>query len=207
MAPDTPGVIDMQQLPEQGVPLMPNRTIYVADVDVPIFEKAQKLVGDNLSAAIAHALRTFVEREEAKQSGYEEITVKVGKGRPYLQQQFRGLLIARRRLRIGNDARILTINIYQTARGRFAVYTKNQPDWSGWSNQWSKKSGKGKHWGDWDWSQGDQTSYDWSAYYEDDEYRLDVYDTLDELKENIPEELFDTITRFLKGGDVEILDI
>ena len=41
---------------------MPNRTIYVADVDLPIFEKAQKLAGDNLSAAIAQALHYFVEK-------------------------------------------------------------------------------------------------------------------------------------------------
>src|ERR1700682_6812997 len=108
MASDTPGVIDMQQLPEQGVPLMPNRTIYVADANVSIFEKAQKLAGDNLSAAIAHALRSFVEREEARQSGYEDITIKVGKGHPYLQQQFRGRLLAKRHLKIGNEARILT---------------------------------------------------------------------------------------------------
>ncbi|HLX55390.1 MAG TPA: EXLDI protein [Ktedonobacteraceae bacterium] len=189
---------------------MPNRTIYVADADVPVFEKAQKLAGDNLSAAIAHALRTFVEREEAKQSGYEEVTVRVGKGRPYLQQQFRGRLIAKRRLNIGNEARLLTMNVYQTARGRFAVYTKNQPNWSAWSHHQSKKSGKGGNWNwdwDWDWSHGDQSSYDWSAYYEDNELRLDVYDTLDELKENIPEELYDAITRYLKGDDVEILDI
>ncbi|MBV9124589.1 MAG: EXLDI protein, partial [Planctomycetes bacterium] len=57
---------------------MPNRTIYIADADVPLFEKAQKLAGDNLSAAIASALRTFVEGEEARQGGYEDITVKVG---------------------------------------------------------------------------------------------------------------------------------
>ncbi len=191
---------------------MPNRTIYIADADLPTFEKAQKLAGDNLSAAIAHALRTFVEREEARQSGYEDITVKVGKGRPYLQQQFRGRLIAKRRLNIGNWARMLTINVYQTARGRFAVYTKNQPNWSGWSHRWSKKSGKG---GDVDvdvdvdvnWPPGNQSSYDWSAYYHDDELRLDVYDTLDELKENIPEELYDAITRYLRGDEVEILDI
>lgn len=191
---------------------MPNRTIYIADADLPTFEKAQKLAGDNLSAAIAHALRNFVEREEAKQSGYEDITVKVGKGRPYLQQQFRGRLIAKRRLNIGNWARMLTINVYQTARGRFAVYTKNQPNWSGWSHRWSKKSGKG---GDVDvdvdvdvnWPPRNQSSYDWSAYYQDDELRLDVYDTLDELKENIPEELYDAITRYLKGDEVEILDI
>jgi len=32
----------------KGNTIMPNRTIYVAGVDLPIFEKAQKLAGDNL---------------------------------------------------------------------------------------------------------------------------------------------------------------
>ena len=196
----------MTDLSGQGVPIMPNKTIYIADADVPVFEKAQKLAGDNLSAAIAHALRSFVEREEARQSGYEDITVKVGKGRPYLQQQFSGRMIAKRRVNMGNEARQLTINVYQTAKGRFAVYTKNQPNWSGWSQRWSKKSSKGWDW-NWDWSSGSHSSQDWSAYYEDTELRLDVYDTLEELKENMPEELYDAITRYLKGDDVEILDI
>jgi len=57
------------------------------------------------------------------------------------------------------------------------------------------------------WPPRNQSSYDWSAYYHDDELRLDVYDTLDELKENIPEELYDAITRYLRGDEVEILDI
>src|SRR5205085_4378661 len=140
----------MEQLLRQGVPIMPNRTIYVADADMPIFEKAQKLAGDNLSAAIAHALRSFVEREEVKLSGFEDITVKVGKGRPFLQKQFRGRLLAKRHIRISNDARMLTMNVYQTAKGRFAVYTKNQPNWSGWSRKGSKQSGKGRSdWADW----------------------------------------------------------
>jgi EXLDI family protein len=187
---------------------MPNRTIYIADADVPLYEKAQKLAGDNLSAAIAHALRAFVEREEARQSGFEDITIKVGKGHPYIQQQFRGRLLAKRHLKMANEPRMLTMSVYQTAKGRFAVYTRNQPNWSGWAGRWSKKSGKGgnRDW-DWDWSHGDKSSYDWSAYYEDTEMRLDVYDTLDDLKENIPEELYDAITLYLRGGEVEILDI
>src|SRR5437868_14670674 len=110
----TPGAPTMEQLLQRGVSIMPNRTIYVADADMPIFEKAQKLTGDNLSAAIAHALRAFVEREEAKQSGFEDITIQVGRGRPFLQKQFRGRLLARRHIRIGNEARMLTMNVYQT---------------------------------------------------------------------------------------------
>jgi EXLDI family protein len=182
---------------------MPNRTIYVADADLPIFEKAQKLAGDNLSAAIAQALHYFVEKEEAKRSGFEEITVKVGKGLPYLTKQFRGRLLAKRRIRVQNATRLLTLVVYQTAKGRFAVYSKNTANWSDWSK--SSKLSKGSH-GDWDWD-NDWSNYDWSSYSEDDEHRLDVYDTLDDLKDNNTEELYESIVRYNNGEDVEILDI
>jgi EXLDI family protein len=181
---------------------MPNRTIYVADADLPIFEKAQKLAGDNLSAAVAQALHYFVEKEEAKRSGYEEITVRVGKGRPYLTKQFRGRVIGKRRIRVQNGTRLLTLVVYQTAKGRFAIYTKNTANWSDWSKS-SKKSAGDWNW-DWDY---DWSNYDWSSYFEDNELRLDVYDTLDELKDNIPEELYESIVRYNNGEDVEILDI
>ena len=42
---------------------------------------------------------------------------------------------------------------------------------------------------------------------EDDERRLDVFNTLDELKDAIPEELYTSIAQYLGGEDVEILDI
>src|SRR5215469_14987269 len=57
---------------------MPNKTIYVADADLPTFERAQELAGENLSATIACALRRFVKTEEARQQGFEEISLKVG---------------------------------------------------------------------------------------------------------------------------------
>ncbi|HEY6287781.1 MAG TPA: EXLDI protein [Ktedonobacteraceae bacterium] len=181
---------------------MPNRTIYVADADLPIFEKAQKLAGDNLSAAIAQALHYFVEKEEAKSSGFEEITVKVGKGRPYLTKQFRGRLLGKRRIRVQKGTRLLTLVVYLTAKGRFVIYTKNTASWSDWSKSSMTSAGD---W-NWDWDY-DWSNYDWSSYFEDDEHRLDVYNTLDELKDNIPEELYESIMRYNNGEDVEILDI
>ncbi len=184
---------------------MPNRTIYVADADLPIFEKAQKLAGDNLSAAIAQALRYFVEKEEAKKSGFEEITVKVGKGRPYLTKQFRGRALAKRRIQVQNGSRILTFVVYQTAKGRFALYTKNSANWFDWSHssKWSSKTSGDLNW-DWDYN---SSNNDWSSYFEEDERRLDVFDTLDELKDVLPEELYTSIAQYLGGEDVEILDI
>ncbi len=183
---------------------MPNRTIYVADADLPIFEKAQKLAGDNLSAAIVHALRIFVEKEEA------------------FTKQFRGRPLATRRLSIQNGARLLTLTVYQTAKGRFALYTRNTPNWANWSSRsrWPKRPKEGDvsvdinvdvNSEDWshsdDWSYVEQSWHDWASYYGDDEYRLDVFDTLDELKEHIPEELYEAIVRHVNGENVEILDI
>ena len=51
---------------------MPNKTIYVKDTDLPLFEKAEALGGETLSATIATALRRFVEVEEAKAGGMLE---------------------------------------------------------------------------------------------------------------------------------------
>ena len=57
---------------------MPNKTIYVSDDDLPLYQRAQELAGGSLSAALARALRRFVEMEEGRLEGYDEITVRVG---------------------------------------------------------------------------------------------------------------------------------
>jgi len=100
---------------------------------------------------------------------------------------------------------MLTIVVYQTAKGRFALYTKNTANWSDWSqsSKWSNKTSGEWNW-DWDY---DSSPYDWSSYFEGDERRLDVFESLDELKEVIPEELYTSIALYLGGEDVEILDI
>ena len=189
---------------------MPNRTIYVADADMPIFEKAQHLAGDNLSATIVQALRRFVETEEARVSGFEEITVRVGKGRPYLRKQFRGRLIAKRRWPVQGGTKWLGLVVYQTARGRFALHSRYTANWSGWSNRQGRASksnngGEGGMRSDWEWD-WDISSYDWSSSYED-EQRLEIFETLEDLKEAIPEDFYEAIAQYLRGGDIEILDI
>ncbi len=195
---------------------MANRTIYVADTDLPVFEKAQQLAGDNLSATIVQALRRFVETEEARSAGYEEITVHVGRGRPYVQKQFRGRPLAKRRTQLGNESRMLTLVVYQTIHGRLALYSKNSSvwDWSSYaSNRASKKSDKsyngGWDWGwdwDWDWSGSGESGR--KSAYEPDERRFDVYENLEALKVAIPEEMYESIAHHLQhGDDIEFLDI
>jgi EXLDI family protein len=190
----------------RGEATMPNRTIYVADADLPIFEKAQQLAGDNLSATIVQALRRFVEAEEARASGFQEITVAVGKGRPYVQKRFRGRLLTKRRLAMSSRARMLVLEIYQTAGGRFAVYSRNLPnwDWSGYSRHKHQKHGGGGDW-DWDW---DWSVSGWGEAFEPEERRLDVFENLEALKEAVPEEMYESVVRYLRqGDDIEFLDI
>ncbi|WP_376796720.1 EXLDI protein [Thermogemmatispora sp.] len=173
---------------------MPNRTIYVADADLPIFEKAQQLAGGNLSATIAAALRRFVEREEARRAGFEEITVRVGKvARVY--KRFWGRLLARGLTRQPERGREISYRVYQTRKGKFAVYIREGPDWSDW-RAWSRQS----------W-----LSRQWACWPQDYDYRLEIYDSLEDLCGHVPPELYEAVCQVVKADHeedgIEFLDI
>ena len=201
---------------------MPNKTIYVADSDLPVFERAQELAGENLSATIAEALRRFVEAEEARSRGFDEVRLKVGAHKTYTVIRFMGRELARRRSRDEESRRVTTQIVFQTARGRYALYTRVSPDWTSWGwggdwdldvdvdvdvdrtrgSRWRVRKGRDRFSGGMTWS-----GQDWSAWIEGDERRLDVYESLDELKPHIPEELFSAVTQAMRGEQDELLDI
>lgn len=188
---------------------MPNKTIYVADSDLPIFERAQTLAGENLSATIVQALRRFVEREEAQAQGYDTITLKVGKQMTYSQKQFTGRELARTRLP-DSEARALTLTIFQTAKGRFVLYTHSQPNWSAWTAQWDRDwDREGDNGGEQGRRQGRERAphFDWSAWSRGSAYDMEVYETLEELKPHVPDDLYAAATRAVSGETVEFLDI
>lgn len=180
--------------------MMPNRTIYVADADVPIFERAQELAGENLSATIAAALRRFVAAAEARNSGFEEVTVKVGKN-VHSYKRFMGRLLAKGRIRSQDYTREVSYSVFQTQKGKLVVYIKDYPNWNYWSDA-------GKHYKDWsycNWSQRDWSPWPSTEY----DYRMEVYETPEELKENVPQELYEAVIQALKGDPdgAEFLDI
>ena len=187
--------------------MMPNKTIYVADADLPIFERAQELAGENLSATIVAALRRFVAAEESQASGYGEVVVKVGEHGLFTQKQFSGRELAKLRLPDPQAPRTSVLVVYETAKGRLVLYTRTFDDWSAWGRKWSEKHHKAKNapnptGGDTDWS------WDWSSWPSQGSVNhLDVYQTVDELREHIPPELHAAVVRALSGNDIEILDI
>lgn len=52
-----------------------NKTIYVRDEDLPIWERAKELAGDKLAPVIMDGLRKFVSAKELERSGFERIEV------------------------------------------------------------------------------------------------------------------------------------
>ena len=52
-----------------------NKTVYLRDEEVPIWEKARELSGDKLSPVIVAALKRFVTEKEAAAKGYERIKI------------------------------------------------------------------------------------------------------------------------------------
>lgn len=183
--------------------IMPNRTIYVADGDLPYFERAQELAGGNLSSAIAHAIRAFVEDQQEQGEGFEEVTVKVGR-EVQSYQRFQGRRLVKGTVTTQNGARSIRYEVYQTPKNNLAVYIREQPAWYQWS---------GKQWTDWNnWGRYDSNS--WTQWMDNEvDYRLEVYPSLEELKPNVPPQIYGPVERIItsqsgSGKDgVEILDI
>lgn len=175
--------------------MVPNKTIYVSDDDQPLYRRAQELAGGNLSAAIAAALRRYVEVEEGRQEGYDEIVVRVGIGAGR-KQRFSGILLAE--WGRSTASRMEMFRVYRTRSGKFAVHTERSPEWTGGSGNWVRDLAN------WRMYLGlTEESWGFAAA----ESTLDVADSLEALRDKIPAELFDMVTSSAGEPAVEDLDI
>jgi EXLDI family protein len=168
---------------------VPNKTIYVSDGDLPLYERAQELAGGNLSAAIAKALRRYVDTEYGRREGFDEVTVRVGPkaGR---KVRFTGVLLGT----WGNNT--TAINVYRSRSGKFVIHTQRTADWT--SRDADGKPGGWRSWlGLGDFTYAGSTG----------ESTLEVVDTVEALREKIPPELFDLVANSAKQPAVEDLDI
>ncbi len=166
---------------------MPNKTIYVSEGDLPLYERAQELAGGNLSAAIAMALRRFVEAQEALREGYEEITVRVGLGKGR-KLRFSGVLLGE--WKHYTESREDRSRVYRTPKGKYAVHLQRSSEWTSGSNAegWRKYLSQ-----DWRFTQGQST--------------LEVFDSIDALREGVPPELYEMVASMAEQPIVEDLDI
>lgn len=118
---------------------MAQKTIYVADKDLALYERAEELGGESLSSVIVKALRGYVAAKEAEAEGYQEHILEVGFWGTHedtRQIKVIGRLLAERSLKHGQaqsaDDRGTDIHLYQTRAGKIVV----------WWNQWSHWQGE-----------------------------------------------------------------
>jgi EXLDI family protein len=172
---------------------VPNKTIYVSEGDLPLYRRAQELAGDNLSAAITTALRRYVDVEEGRGEGFDEFTVRVGVGRGR-RVRFTGVLLGE--WARSASGRMEHFRVYRSRTGKYVVHTERSPgfevrDAQGRSGGWRAHLGLGD--ASWGASAGVST--------------LDVVESLDELRERIPPELFDLVSSMGREPAIEDLDI
>lgn len=187
---------------------MPNKTIYVSDDDLPLFERAQELSGDNLSAAIVRALRRFIEIEEARRRGLDEITVTVNGEGTHQHKRFLGYRLARWLQPTANGKGTEILNVYRTAGQRFALHTRTLPHWKLSAGDpdylmdpknWGVGTGLLQKLATW--------GYDWETFKETGNYTLQVFNTLEELKAHVSDDLYKAVSLAMEWPEIEDLDI
>lgn len=118
---------------------MPRKNIYVKDEDVTLFDKAEELGGDSISAVIAEALKKYIEVKEAESMGMEEYTLIVGftseRNNDTKKVRFTGRKLAEGTCYSGSTSdgrdRGTTYEIYETKAGKVVIFADNWSNWQG----------------------------------------------------------------------------
>jgi EXLDI family protein len=173
--------------------VVPNKTIYVADGDLPLYQRAQQLAGDNLSAAITAALKRYVDVEEGRREGFDEIIVRVGLGKGR-KVRFTGVLLGE--WLNTSPSLVENFRVYRGRKGKFVLHVERSADYTvvdadGKPAGWRGYLGIGN------------ISYGGTP----GESTLEVVPTLEELRDKIPQQLFDMVAGHAQRPAVEDLDI
>ncbi|RJO76845.1 EXLDI protein [Nocardia panacis] len=177
---------------------MPNKTIYVADDDLPLFQRAQELVGGNLSGAVVTALRRFIELEEGRQEGYEEVVLRVGHYGAR-QVRFSGALLGE--LHDVDDERSETYKVYRSRKGKFVLHTRLAK----WSEYPTDAGITGMtNWRDWkNWRRTliGVSDQEWG------DFTMEIVDAIPDLEGRIPDRLYRRVADLAEHPHIEDLDI
>jgi EXLDI family protein len=173
--------------------IVPNKTIYVSEADLALYQRAQELAGDNLSAAISAALRRYVDVEEGRREGFDEVIVRVGPGKGH-KVRFNGVFLGE--WINTNYSRVETFRVYRGRTGKYVLHIERSPDYSMVDAE-GKPAGWRGYLGIGTVSYGNTPA----------ESTLEVLATLEELRERIPSQLYDSVASSGRYPAVEDLDI
>jgi len=169
---------------------MPNKTIYVSDSDVTLFEEAKQIAGEALSSVISRALKEYVARNTKKKDGMKEISLKVGKNSAEREIRFIGSKIGDWSGFSDDRQWLLSAAVYRTQKDKWAIYLTTNGKASLLTDRKSwKKSG--------------------DYLVDSRQSELFIGDSEREFKDKIPEELYSLLISLTKKDElpVEYLDI
>jgi EXLDI family protein len=172
---------------------VPNKTIYVSQGDLPLYQRAQELAGDNLSAAISAALRRYVDIEEGKREGYDEIKVRVGTGKGR-KVRFTAVLLGE--WANTNSSGHERFRVWRGRTGKYVVHVERSPGYT-MVDQEGKPAGWRGYLGIGNLSYGSSAA----------QSTLDVVESLEDLRERIPPQLYEMVARAPGEPDVEDLEV
>jgi len=173
---------------------VPNKTIYVSDGDLKLFARAQELAGGNLSAAIAKALKRYVDVEEGLRQGFDNVVVRVGLGSGR-KVRFTGELVGEFVDTIAT--RVEHYRVWRGRSGKYVLHVERSPEY------WQLDA-EGKPVGGWKGGLGIGIArYGGSPK----EQVLEVFATVEELRDKVPPELYEMVARSARQPSVEDLDI
>ena len=172
---------------------VPNKTIYVSNGDLPLYQRAQELAGDNLSAAISAALRRYVDVEDAKAEGYDEVKVRVGTGKGR-RVRFTALFLGE--WSNTNSSGVEHFRVWRGRTGKYVVHIERSADFT-MVDQDGKPAGWRGYLGIGNLSYGSSAA----------QASLEVVTSLDELRPLVPPQLYDMVARAPAEPEVEDLDV
>ena len=172
---------------------MPNKTIYVSDDDLPIYNRAQHFAGGNLSAAISRALRRFVDAEEDRREGYQEFTVRTGPT-PSKKIRFTGIQLGEWTSTVNGATE--AVRVFGTRSGKYVIHTDRSAGFIMVDSQ-GKPAGWRGHLGIDDVSFGSSPARS----------TLDIVDDLDGVRDKVPPPLYDIVVSTVHPSPVEDLEV
>lgn len=171
---------------------MPTKNVYVSEADLPLFDRAAELAG-GMSPAIAAGLRLYVAQQEKKRKDTEMQTIElaVDEGNIVTTKRFTGRQVLRSQIKDGR--RVQTYRAYLTAKGQYAVYTRDDPNWSALTRTGDDAPGDAETWeGEW-WHTGQRT--------------LQVFPDLASMRGIVPDDVTEALASIGDQPTVEDLDI
>jgi EXLDI family protein len=166
---------------------MPVKSLHLTEADAETFERAERLAGSSLPTIIMSAVTEFLGAAGGPESGERPITMRIGPAGSHRLVRFTGRELARWRDRPGDDRQIAAHWLYQSARGRFVLYTWKTPDWAA------------QDWYDW-------RSYSWPEDFSaSGEY--EAFDSLDDVRTRLPDHVRAAAERAMTGVRVEDADL